>query len=124
MSTMEERVSLLEAKLDEHSRGLTEVRQSVARLEERMEVRFDAVDARFRSIEGRLGSTDSRFDAVDHRFDAVDHRFDAVDRRFDAVDRRFDSIDNSLSRLVAIHLASMTAMVGALTGILYAVLLR
>lgn len=34
-----------------------------------------------------------RFEAVDHRFEAVDHRFDAIDQRFDAIDHRFDAID-------------------------------
>ena len=91
MATVEERVSLLEAKMDEHSRGLVDLRQTVARLEARMDRRFDATDARFVALEDRM-------------------------------ERRFDGLDRAMSRLVAIQLASMTAMVAALAGIVTALL--
>src|SRR3989441_9146973 len=42
-----------------------------------------------------------RFDAVDSRFDAVDSRFDAVDSRFDAVDSRFDAVDSAIRGLAS-----------------------
>jgi hypothetical protein len=52
--------------------------EAVARIEERFEARFDAVDK---------------------RFDAVDKRFDAVDKRFDAIDKRFDALTAAVQRL-------------------------
>ena len=98
MSSVEERVSLLEAKLDEHSRGLQDLRKSVVDLEVRV---------------------DRRFEGVDRRFDSIDRRFTALE---DKIDRRFDSIERGQGRLIAIQLASMTAMVAALAGIVTALL--
>ena len=57
----------------------------LARLESRMDSKFDAVD--------------TRFEAVDKRFDAVDKRFDAVDKRFEGVDKRFDQVEARLGVL-------------------------
>jgi hypothetical protein len=93
MATTEERVSLLEAKMDDHSRQLGELRQAVVHLEQRMDRRFEGVEARFLALE-------------------------------DKMERRFDGVDRGLSRLVAIQLASMTAMVAALAGIVTAILQR
>lgn len=59
-----------------------EFKADLAKLESRMDARFDAVDA--------------RFDAVDVRFNAIDVRFTGIDVRFNTVDLRLNSIDSSL----------------------------
>ena len=60
MAATEERVASLEARVDEHTRGLADLRQEVIRLEERMDRRFDTVDTRFIRIEERLDRMDDR----------------------------------------------------------------
>jgi chromosome segregation ATPase len=88
--------------------------------EERLIIRFQAIDARFDGIDQRLDAMDARFGGIDHRLDAMDarfdgidqrldamkvrldrsnERFDGVDERFDAVDARFDGMDSRLDRL-------------------------
>ena len=54
--------------------------------EEKVFLRFDAIDARFNSI-------DARFNAVDERFNAVDARFDRVDARFDSLENRVEKLE-------------------------------
>ena len=61
-------------------------RHDLDALEQRLELRFDAIDQRFDAM-------DQRFDASDRRFAATDQRFAdaaaASDRRFAASDQRF-----------------------------------
>ena len=47
MSTVEQRVSFREAKMEDLSRAIADVRDLVIRLEEKMERRFDQIDRRF-----------------------------------------------------------------------------
>jgi chromosome segregation ATPase len=61
MATLEERVAYLEGKVEEHSHAFLAIRDAIARLEQRM---------------------DARFDAIDRRFEAVDRRFNTIDRHF------------------------------------------
>lgn len=52
-------------------------KSDIARLEERLNTRFDAIDARFDQMEGR---TDARFDRMDDRIDRMDDRMDQMQR--------------------------------------------
>lgn len=55
---------------------ITEIKQDLRRMWDKMDKRFDAVDARFNAIDARF---DARFEAVADRFNAVDARFGGVD---------------------------------------------
>ena len=55
-------------------------------LEDRMDVRFEAVERQIKAL-------DVRFDAVDRRFESLDARMDA---RFGSVDRHFDSVESAM----------------------------
>ena len=50
MAELGERVANLEARLDAQSQDLAEIRQSVVRLEDKMERRFESVDHAIRSV--------------------------------------------------------------------------
>ena len=50
MAEMGERVANLEARLDAQGQDLAEIRQSVVRLEDKMERRFQSVDDALRSL--------------------------------------------------------------------------
>jgi hypothetical protein len=62
-------------------------------LEQRMELRFKAVDHQFEAMDQRFEAMDQRFEAMDQRFEAMDQRFESMDRRFETLDRRFDGVD-------------------------------
>ena len=68
MATAEERLAALETRVDEHSRGLAEVRTAIVNLEERIDRRFDAVDRRFEGIDARLADMDGRLSSLDDKF--------------------------------------------------------
>lgn len=61
MARLEERLASVEGRVHEQSQMFALIRDSLARLEQRV---------------------DGRFDAVDRRFEAVDRRLDAIDRHF------------------------------------------
>ena len=119
MPSVEERLSFLEGKGEEHGRGLQDVRealfsleqrvtlldQRVTLLDEKMDRRFDAVDRRFEALEQKM---DHRFDAVDRRFEVLDQK---MDRRFDALDKK---IDTRIWSVVGIQIALLLAVIGAL----------
>lgn len=65
MAPAEERLAAVEVRVDEHARGLTDVRSTVASLERRMDQRFDSVDRRFENIDRRFAGIDKRFEALD-----------------------------------------------------------
>lgn len=54
--------------MDEHARGLTDVRAAVTSLEQRMDRRFDAIDRRFEGIDARLAGMDGRLNTLDEKF--------------------------------------------------------
>lgn len=101
MTTVDDRVSRLEARMDDHTRGLNDLRQAYVDFEARI---------------------DRRFESIDRRFESIDRRFDAIDRRFDAIDQRFDSLDAKFSRLTTLLVTSLTAMMVVLGGIVAALL--
>ena len=100
MSTIEERIAAVEARLD----TLTDLRALVIELREDMKRRFDAVER--------------RFDAVDRRFEAVDRRFEGVDARFGVMDHRIEQLiergDRHFRWLVGIQMSVATMMIATL----------
>ena len=68
MWSVEERLSSLEARVDAHAAGLSDLRQAVVHLEQRMDRRFEAIDRRFEGLDGRLAGMDSRLSSLDDKF--------------------------------------------------------
>ena len=93
MQTLDERVAFLEGRVDEHSRGVDDMRALVVQLDGKVDRRIDGLDGRFEAIDRRFEAIDRRFDAIDARFETIDRRFEAIDRRFEAIDRRFEDVD-------------------------------
>ena len=104
MPSLEERVSYLEGKSEDHGHGIQELRDMVRHLDQKMDRRFDAVDRGFESI-------DHRFAAVDQRFAAVDQKFAALDQK---IDRVHHTLDTKISWVVGIQVALLLAVIGAL----------
>ena len=77
--TMDERLAYVEGTLNEQSRASAAVRDSLGRLEQRIDARFSSIDARFSSIDARFSSIDARFNSIDARFNALD---DKISRQF------------------------------------------
>lgn len=98
MVTVEERVSHLEAQVDDLSETTTEIKSMLVALDQKMDRRFDTVDRRFDALEGRI---ESRFGAFDARFGGLETR-------------------NSQSFLSMLTLQIMTllAIIGGLLGII------
>ena len=65
----------------------------LARMEKRLDGRFDRQDARI----------DERFDRADERFDRVDERFDRQDERLDVVARDVAVNGRGIARLEGRH---------------------
>jgi hypothetical protein len=76
---------------------------SLARVEQRLDGRIDALDAKF---DARIDSLDakfeSRFDSLDAKFES---RFDALDRKFDT---KFDGLDAKFDKKVDSLRADLT----------------
>ena len=105
--------------------------ERLARLEERvdqgfsaMELRFEAIDKRFEATEKRFEAMDKRFEAIDKRFEAIDKRFEdlyhyldkrfeVVEKRFEANDRRFEQLDRRFNGVVGL-ISLSTVIVGGL----------
>ena len=64
MATAEDKVSHLEARVDDLTRLITALDQKIDRrfddLEGRMEARFTAVEVRFTAVENRIGGVEAR----------------------------------------------------------------
>jgi nitrate/nitrite-specific signal transduction histidine kinase len=88
MGSLEEKVSYIEAKVEEQGK-----------LEQRLEHRFDLIDHRFDLIDQRFVQVDQRFARVDERFAQVDQRFAQVDQRFAQIDQRFAQVDERFAEL-------------------------
>lgn len=128
MGLDETRIAVFETRLDGHDHMLTDVREAIGSLGNRMDGRFISIDRRFDAMDRRFEAIDRRFEAIDRRFEAIDRRFDAVDLRFVGLDQRFDALDSKVSRqfvwLVGIQVTSLIAIVGALGGVIAALLSR
>ena len=84
--------------------GDVATRQQLEALEERIALRFAAVDL--------------QFDAIDHRFDAIDHRFEASDERMEGMETRLRS--DLRADIADLHRSMIQWTVGtmiALTGV-------
>ena len=128
MPTLEERVAALDAKLDAHAMSGSDLRSTLAGLQDQMNRRFEQVDYRFVELQDQMNR---RFEQVDHRFvelqDQMNRRFEQVDHRFGELqgqmNQRFDAVDQKIDRhftwLVGIQVAALVAVVGALVGSYY-----
>ena len=67
-TSVEERLTAVEHKVEENARRIDGLHEAIRDLGNRMERRFEAVD--------------KRFEAIDRRFEAIDRRFETMDRRF------------------------------------------
>jgi hypothetical protein len=92
MSTLEERVAALEAKMDAQTMNAFDLRAALTGLQDQMNRRFELVDQWFVELQGQ-----------------INQRFDAADQK---VDRHF-------TWLVGIQVAVLVAVVGALVGSYY-----
>ena len=114
MQTLDERVAFLEGRVDEHSRGVDDMRALVVQLDGKVDRRIDGLDGRFEAI-------DRRFEAVDRRFDAIDRRFESVDRRFMALEGQIAALDQKMSRQFLWLMGALTTvlvtMIGSLAGV-------
>ena len=61
MAAQDERIAVLETMVNEHSLTHVEFRESMIRMEQRIDARFDRIDDRFRRV-------DDRFDRLDDKF--------------------------------------------------------
>lgn len=68
MAGAEERLAALETRVDEHARGLADLRVAITSLEQRMDRRFEAIDRRFEGIDARLAGMDGRLSSLDDKF--------------------------------------------------------
>ena len=100
MVQFESRMSVVEDRLEEHSKMIGGLREAVVSLGERM------------------GSLERRVDVLEHR----------MDLGFARVDQRFDGLEARMARqfhwLVGILLTEMIAIIGVLGGITAAILGR
>jgi hypothetical protein len=60
MHTFEERMAYLEGRVEEHSENVNGIRDALASLERRTDVRFEAMDRRFEGVERRLEGLDEK----------------------------------------------------------------
>lgn len=104
MAGTEERLATLEARVDEHARGLTDLRAVIVSLEQRMDRRFDAVDR--------------RFEAIDRRFEAIDRRFEGLDGRLASMDGRLTGLDDKFSRYFVWMLGAQVSTLAAIVAVL------
>jgi predicted RNase H-like nuclease (RuvC/YqgF family) len=105
MSTSEERVALLEERMDHQVEMLADLRAE-----------FHAFRNEMRE---ELATIRRYFEQIDRRFEQVDRRFEQVDRRFEQVDRRFEQVDQRFVWLVGVQMGTLVAIIGVLVGALY-----
>lgn len=100
MVQFESRMTVVEERLEEHSKMIGGLREAVV------------------GLDGRIGSLERRVDALEHR----------MDLGFARVDQRFDGLEARMARqfhwLVGILLTEMIAIIGVLGGITAAILSR
>lgn len=113
MSTIDERVAALEARIDAHAVSTTDVRGALAELQAQMNRRFEQVDHRFEQVDRRFEQMELRFLGVDNRLNDLQAQ---MNQRFDSVDQK---IDRHFTWLVGMQVAVLVAVVGALVGSYY-----
>ena len=65
VATLEERVAYLEGKVEEHSRGLEDLKHLIINLDQKVNRRIDALDQKVDRFREELSS---RIDALDQKF--------------------------------------------------------
>jgi hypothetical protein len=107
MGSLEEKVSYIEAKVEEQGK-----------LEQRLEHRFDLIDHRFDLIDQRFVQVDQRFDLIDQRFVQVDQRFAQVDERFAELRSLITALDQKSDRrfiwLVGMQFTTLIAIIAGM----------
>jgi hypothetical protein len=111
MPNLEERVAMLEGRVEEQAMVMADVRavgreihvsmrdvrdeltRQLTLFREEMHRRFEQVDQRFEQVDQRFEQVDQRFEQMDQRFEQVDRRFEQMDRRLEQIDRRFEQTD-------------------------------
>lgn len=106
-TTLEERVAYLEGKVEEHSKGLEDIKDLIIGLDQKLDRRMDAIDQKFDSrtdaldqkFEGRTDALDQKFDnRIDVLGQKIDSRGDSLDQRVNRFDQRIDHLDQKLSK--------------------------
>src|SRR3970040_2390774 len=92
MPTLEERIAALEVKIAAQTMSGTELRGTLAGLQDQMNRRFEQVDR--------------RFEQVDHRFTELQGQ---MNQRFDSADQK---TDRQFTWLVGIQVGVLVAVVG------------
>ena len=77
-TTLEERVAYLEGKVEEHSKGLEDIKDLIIGLDQKLDRRMDALDQK-----------------LDRRVDALDQRISHLDQK---IDKRIDALDQKISK--------------------------
>ncbi len=98
--TLEERVAYLEGKVEEHSRGYSELRGMIIHLDQK-------VDRLGEELRGRIEALDQRLSG---RIEALDQRLSG---RIEALDQK---ISKQFVWLVGIQIMVLLAVIGALLG--------
>ncbi len=70
-------------------------RETIIRIDSRIEEGFKRMDDRFEQVERRFEQVDKRFEQVDKRFEAMQQ---AMDKRFGQVDKRFETMQQSMDK--------------------------
>ena len=97
MNHVEERVALLEGRIEGHAAMINDIRETANRLESR----FDRLEAR-----------------LDQRFAAIDQRFASIDSRFLGLDARLDKMSAQLSSLIlGVAVAAISGLLGMITAV-------
>lgn len=104
-ATLEERVAYLEGKVEEHSKGLEDLKHLIINLDQKVD--------RFRE------ELSSRIDALDQK---VGRRIDALDQKVDIfkeeLSSRIDALDQKFSRyflwLIGIQITILLAIIASL----------
>ena len=65
VATLEERVAYLEGKVEEHSKGLEDLKHLIINLDQKVDRRIDALDQKVDRFREELSS---RIDALDQKF--------------------------------------------------------
>lgn len=89
---------------------ISEMGKMEARINGRMDERFDRNDKRFEQIDQRFEKIDQRFEQIDRRFEQVDERFDRMDQRMDQMDQRMDRIEDDMKIYVNMLVDEMGRM--------------
>ena len=106
MSSLDERVALLDGRIQEQAVSMADVRATCAELRLSIRDLHQEMDRRFGEVRAEM----------DRRFERVDQRFDRVEQRFDRVDDRFDRMEQRFAWLVGIVVTGFVAVIGVVAG--------